>query len=84
MTGITEKLTALSHAGHTTWNEVENVKLRQSKYEEEHMKLAGQISEMLIRMKTFKHRPLMEIRGPRKRMVLHYKTRALWSAAASR
>lgn len=46
-----DKLTALKHAGHMTWNEVESGKLRQSKYEEELMKTAGQMSEMRIRMK---------------------------------
>ena len=51
MTGRTEKLTALSHAGHTTWSEIENVKFKQSKYEEQLMKLTGQMSEMLVRMK---------------------------------
>ena len=51
MQGITGKLIALRHAGHTAWNEVENVKLRKSKYEEERMRVAGQMFEMLIRMK---------------------------------
>ena len=51
MTGITKKLSTLSHAGHTTWNEVENVNLGQSKYEEGLMKIAGQMSEVLLRIK---------------------------------
>lgn len=74
---ITDKLTQLSQAGHTTWNELETVKQRASQYEEQLQSTNGQVSEILIRMKDLQSQPFSGMKPSsfeHRNLHVHFKT----------
>ena len=61
---IMEKITLLSQAGHTTWNEVESVKQKLNQHEEQLSNIHGQMSEILVRMKDLLAQAVYGNTGP--------------------
>ena len=61
---INEKITLLSQAGHTTWNEIETMKQKLGNHDEQLQNINGQIAEILVRMKDLQAQAVYGNTGP--------------------
>lgn len=61
---IMEKITVLSQAGHTTWNEIETMKQKLGNHDEQLQNIHNQMAEVLVRMKDLQAQTIYGSSGP--------------------
>jgi len=61
---IMEKITVLSQAGHTTWNEIEVVKQKLGNHDEQLQNIHNQMAEVSVRMKDLQAQTVYGNTGP--------------------